>query len=67
MRTYLAIVGQYSGYVLDVYPFERERNLKYYGDMVKGEFSSEVEATKAIHYLMRAKCETSNLEHWWVV
>jgi hypothetical protein len=67
MKTYLAIVGKTSGYVLDVYPDERVRDMKYYGDEVKGEFTTEVEAQKFVRAQMKAKCEALNLEHWWDV
>ena len=64
-QTYLAIVDGTVGYVLDIYPVERTRNLARYGERVIGEFPSISEAKTALYAHMRAICEANSLTHWW--
>lgn len=65
MKTYLAIVGKTSGYVLDAYPDEQLRDRRYYGNKIIGEFTTRVEAEKAVYDAIKKKCEELNLKHWW--
>jgi hypothetical protein len=64
-RTYLAIVDNTTGYVLDVYPNERAQSLAYYGRKVLGEYATASEAQTAVRAAMADICATLNIKHWW--
>jgi hypothetical protein len=64
-KTWLAIVDGSVGYVLDVYPVERQRDLTYFGDLVIGEFADLGTAKTAVWAHMKALCDKRNLANWW--
>ena len=64
-KTYIAILDKGGGYVLDLYPGERDRNFKYYGKRILGEYPTHKEAETVLHQHMAAWCEKQNMPHWW--
>jgi hypothetical protein len=65
MKTYLVVIKETHGYILDVYPDERDRNLLRYAREVVGEYDNPVAAKTALYAVMKDKCDRAGIQHWW--